>query len=79
MLGPRWEARIVPKPYPAELRVRAVALVRGEGHQRGHVGAGDKPRAAPHSWVRQDQIDQGERLIWLPGVSRVGCGPAADP
>ena len=51
----------MPRPFPAEFRLRAVALVRAgkplttAAHQLG-VSA-----AALHNWVRQDQIDRGER------------------
>jgi transposase len=60
-LGLRWEARIVPKPYPAEFRVRAVALVRaGRTITAAASGLGISPGCL-HNWVRQDQIDRGER------------------
>lgn len=51
----------MPRPFPTEFRLRAVALVRAgkplttAAHQLG-VSA-----AALHNWVRQDQIDRGER------------------
>jgi transposase len=51
----------MPRPFPSEFRLRAVALVRAgkplttAAHQLG-VSA-----AALHNWVRQDQIDRGER------------------
>jgi transposase-like protein len=51
----------MPRPFPSEFRLRAVALVRAgkplttAAHQLG-VSA-----AALHHWVRQDQIDRGER------------------
>jgi transposase len=61
MLGLRWEARIVPKPYPAEFRVRAVALVRAGRTITAAASALGISQGCLHNWVRQDQIDRGER------------------
>ncbi len=55
----------MPKPYPAEFHLRAVALVRAgktitqTAYELG-MGA-----AALHNWIHQDRIDRGE----IPGVS----------
>ena len=55
----------MPRPFPAEFRLRAVALVRaGKPITTAAVQLGVSA-AALHSWVRQDQIDRGER----PGIS----------
>ena len=55
----------MPRPFPAEFRLRAVALVRaGKPITTAAVQLGVSA-AAPHSRVRQDQIDRGER----PGIS----------
>lgn len=50
----------MPKQYPAEFRLRAVALVRS-GKPVKHV-AQDLGISAGglHTWVRQDRIDRGE-------------------
>ena len=54
----------MPRPFPAEFRSRAVALVRaGKPITTAAVQLGVSA-AALHSWVRQDQIDRGER----PGI-----------
>jgi transposase len=51
----------MPRPFPVEFRLRAFALVRAgkpltaAAHQLG-VSA-----TALHNWVRQDQIERGER------------------
>ena len=55
----------MPRPFPAEFRLRAVALVRaGKPIMTAVVQLGVSA-AALHKWVRQDQIDRGER----PGIS----------
>ena len=55
----------MPRPLPAEFRLRAVALVRaGKTITRTAEELGVS-QAALHNWVRQDKIDRGE----LPGVS----------
>ena len=55
----------MPRPFPAEFRLRAVALVRaGKPITTAAVQLGVSA-AALHGWVRQDQIDRGER----PGMS----------
>jgi len=51
----------MPKMYPAEFRLRAVALVRASGktitQTAFELGVS---AAALHNWVRQDRIDRGE-------------------
>lgn len=55
----------MPRSFPAEFRLRAVALVRaGKPITRTAQELGVSA-AAIHGWVRQDKIDRGE----LPGVS----------
>lgn len=55
----------MPRPYPPEFRLRAVALVRaGKPITTAATELGISA-AALHNWVRQDQIDRGER----PGIS----------
>ena len=49
------------RPFPTEFRIRAVALVRaGKPITTAAVQLGVSA-AALHKWVRQDQIDRGER------------------
>jgi transposase len=55
----------MPRTLPVEFRRRAIALVRAD---KPITTAKVEPRvsaAAIHSWVRQDQIDRGER----PGIT----------
>jgi transposase len=55
----------MPRPYPSEFRVRAVALVRAR-KPISHVAAElEISEGGLHNWVRQDQIDRGVR----PGVT----------
>ena len=55
----------MPRPFPAEFRLRPVGLVRaGKTITRTAEELGVS-QAALHGWVRQDKIDRGE----LPGVS----------
>lgn len=55
----------MPRPFPADFRLRAVALVRaGKTITRTAEELGVS-QAALHGWVRQDKIDRGE----LPGIS----------
>jgi transposase-like protein len=50
----------MPRPFPAEFRLRAVALVRaGKPITKTANELGVSP-AALHGWVRQDKIDRGE-------------------
>ena len=50
----------MPRPYPAEFRARAVALVRaGRPISRVAVELGIS-EGGLHNWVRQDRIDRGE-------------------
>jgi transposase len=59
----------MPRPFPAEFRLRAVALVRaGKPVTTTATELGVSP-AAIHNWVRQDQIDRGERT----GVTSTEC------
>jgi len=52
----------MPRPFPAEFRLRAVALVRaGKTITRTAEELGVS-QAALHGWVRQDKIDRGELL-----------------
>jgi transposase len=52
----------MPRPFPAEFRLRAVALVRA-GKTITATAAAELgiSTGALHNWVRQDQIDRGER------------------
>lgn len=55
----------MPRPYPAEFRLRAVALVRAgkpitQGAEELGISAG-----ALHKWLTQDRIDRGE----IPGTT----------
>ncbi|MFF0991636.1 IS3 family transposase [Kocuria nitroreducens] len=51
----------MPRPYPPEFRARAIALVR-EGRQVKQTAADLGIHAVTlHSWLRQDDIDQGLR------------------
>jgi transposase len=51
----------MPRPYPPEFRARAVALVRaGKPISRVAAELGIS-EGGLHNWVRQDQIDRGER------------------
>ncbi len=55
----------MPRPYPAEFRLRAVALVRaGKPISKVAVELGISPGGL-HNWVRQDRVDRGE----IEGVS----------
>lgn len=51
----------MPRPFPVEFRRRAVALVRaGKPVTTAAVELGVSA-AAIHNWVKQEQIDRGER------------------
>ena len=55
----------MPSPFPGEFRMRAVALVRaGKPITTAAVELGVSRRRFTN-WVRQDQIDRGER----PGIT----------
>ena len=55
----------MPRPFPAEFRARAIALVRaGKPISRAAAELGIS-QSCLHNWVRQDLIDRGE----LAGVS----------
>ena len=50
----------MPRPYPAEFRARAVALVRaGKEQKQTAVDLGIHP-VTLSKWVKQDRIDRGE-------------------
>ena len=55
----------MPRPYPAELRFRAVALVRAGKSITTAANELGISAAALHKWGRQDQVDRGER----PGIT----------
>jgi transposase len=55
----------MPRPFLVEFRQRAVALVRAGKPVTAAAAELGVSAAAIHSWVRQDQIDRGER----PGVT----------
>ncbi len=58
----------MPRPFPAEFRLRVVALVRaGKTITRTAEELGVS-QAALHGWVRQDKIDRGE----IPAASTKG-------
>ncbi|MEB4613725.1 transposase, partial [Leucobacter sp. M11] len=51
----------MPRPYPPEFRARAIALVR-EGRQAKQTAADlGVHEVTLHSWLRQDDIDNGRR------------------
>lgn len=51
----------MPRPYPPEFRARAIALVR-EGRQVKQTAADlDIHAVTLHNWLRQDDIDHGQR------------------
>jgi len=50
----------MPRPFPSEFRVRAVALVRaGKPVSRVAAELGIS-QACLHNWLRQDRVDRGE-------------------
>jgi transposase-like protein len=51
----------MPKPYPAEFRVRAVALVRAGRTITAAAAEFGLSQGCLHNWVKQDQVDRGER------------------
>lgn len=55
----------VPKPYPAEFRARAVALVRAGKPISCVARELGVSEGGLYNWVRQDRLDRGE----LAGVS----------
>ena len=55
----------MPKPYPAEFRLRAVALVRAGKTITQTAYELGVSAAALHNWVRQDRIDREE----IPGLT----------
>lgn len=55
----------MPRPYPPEFRARAVALVRSGKQVKQTAYELGISAGCLHNWVRQDQVDRGER----PGVS----------
>ena len=51
----------MPRPYPPEFRARAIALIR-EGRQAKQTAADlGIHEVTLHSWLRQDDIDNGRR------------------
>ncbi len=50
----------MPRPFPAEFRLRAVALVRAGKPITKTAQELGVSAAALHNWVRQDRIDRGE-------------------
>lgn len=55
----------MPRPYPPEFRARAVALVRSGKQVKQTAYELGISAGCLHGWVRQDQIDRGER----PGIT----------
>ncbi len=55
----------MPRPYPPEFRARAVALIRSGKQVKQTAYELGISAGCLHNWVRQDQIDRGER----PGIS----------
>lgn len=53
--------RFMPRPYPSEFRFRAATLVRAGKPITTAVYELGLSAAALHTWVRQDQVDRGER------------------
>jgi transposase len=51
----------MPRPFPAEFRLRAVALVQAGKTITATATELGISTGALHNWVRQDQIDRGER------------------
>jgi transposase len=60
----------VPRPYPPEFRARAVALVRSGKQVKQTAYELGISAGCLHNWVRQDQIDRGER----PGITTSESG-----
>jgi len=50
----------MPKPYPAEFRARAMALVRAGKSVREVAPDLEISQSGLHRWVTQDRIDRGE-------------------
>lgn len=57
----------MPRPYPAEFRARAVALVRAGKPITTTAAELGISQSCLHNWIRQDQVNRGE----LPGVTTV--------
>jgi transposase len=55
----------MPRPYPAEFRLRAVALVRSGKTITATASELGISTGCLHGWVRQDRVDHGE----LPGMT----------
>ncbi|TQO20716.1 transposase-like protein [Rhodoglobus vestalii] len=55
----------MPRPYPAEFRARAVALMRAGKPIATTAAALGVSQSCLHNWIRQDQVDRGD----LPGVT----------
>lgn len=56
----------MPKPYPAEFRTRAIALVRAGKPATAVAGDLGISGSCLQNWLRQDRIDRGE----IAGVPR---------
>jgi len=55
----------MPRPFPAEFRLRAVALVRASQPITKTAQDLGMSAAALHKWVHQDKVDRGE----IPGTT----------
>jgi transposase len=51
----------MPRPYPAEFRLRAVALVRSGKRITTTAQELGISAAILHKWVHQDRVDRGEK------------------
>jgi hypothetical protein len=68
----------MPKPYPAEFRVRAVALVRAGRTITAAAAEFGLSQGCLHNWVKQDQVDRGERAgLATPSWRQPGAGSAS--
>lgn len=50
----------MPRPYPAEFRARAIALVRAGKQTKQTAYELGISAGCLHQWLRQDRIDRGE-------------------
>jgi transposase len=50
----------MPRPYPAEFRARAVALVRAGKPITTTASELGISQSCLHNWIRQDQVNRGE-------------------
>lgn len=51
----------MPRPYPPEFRARAIALVRSGNQVKQTAYELGISAGCLHGWLKQDQIDRGER------------------